>query len=106
MNKAKGFPFTIITPEDYEQRGAQLSIKISHHYIKDVFEELEKRGIVVCYLVIYSFILFLKNISFFKCDFREPDVIRIAPVPLYNTFIDVYKMVDGLRKSIECLFKN
>ena len=37
MNKAKGFPFTIITPEDYEQRGAQLSIKISHHYIKDVF---------------------------------------------------------------------
>ena len=39
---------TIITPEDIGQRGAQLSIKIPHYYIKNVFEELEKRGIIVC----------------------------------------------------------
>ena len=32
------------------------------------------------------------------CDFREPDVIRIAPVPLYNTFVDVWRFVDALRR--------
>ncbi len=32
------------------------------------------------------------------CDFREPDVIRVAPAPLYNTFLDVWRFVDALRR--------
>jgi kynureninase len=34
------------------------------------------------------------------CDFREPDVIRVAPVPLYNTFEDVWDFCDILRRSV------
>jgi len=64
--KFKGM-FKIITPED---RGCQLSI----HFLKDgkkVFEHLTNSGVVA--------------------DWREPDVIRIAPVPLYNSFMDVFQ---------------
>jgi len=34
------------------------------------------------------------------CDIREPDVMRVAPVPLYNTFKDVYKFVSILREIL------
>jgi kynureninase len=34
------------------------------------------------------------------CDFREPDIIRIAPVPLYNTFTEVWQFVSRLRHAI------
>ena len=34
------------------------------------------------------------------CDWREPDVIRVAPVPLYNRFEEVYRFVEILRKHI------
>ncbi|MDX1317969.1 MAG: kynureninase, partial [Xanthomarina gelatinilytica] len=33
-------------------------------------------------------------------DWREPDVIRCAPVPLYNSFEDVYRMVDKLKQIL------
>uniref|UniRef100_A0A3Q3WP25 Kynureninase n=1 Tax=Mola mola TaxID=94237 RepID=A0A3Q3WP25_MOLML len=60
----------IITPSDPEQRGCQLSLCFSVH-IRTVFQELEKRGVA--------------------CDMREPSVLRVAPVPLYNTFSDVHQ---------------
>lgn len=62
----------IITPSRAEDRGCQLTLTFSISR-KGVFEELEKRGVV--------------------CDKREPDGIRVAPVPLYNSFHDVYKFV-------------
>jgi kynureninase len=34
------------------------------------------------------------------CDWREPDVIRVAPVPLYNTFGDVWRFVQVLRQAL------
>jgi kynureninase len=37
----------------------------------------------------------------FLLDFREPDILRIAPVPLYNGFEDVWCFVDGLRTALE-----
>ncbi|XP_049743081.1 kynureninase [Elephas maximus indicus] len=65
----------IITPPHIEERGCQLTLTFSAP-MKYVFQELEKRGVV--------------------CDKREPNGIRVAPVPLYNSFHDVYKFVSLL----------
>lgn len=63
--------FEIITPADIDQRGAQLSIIATSH-AKKIFEELTKRKILG--------------------DWREPNVIRLSPVPLYNTFAEVFQI--------------
>ena len=68
----------IVTPLDPESRGAQLSLRWLGDDPQVVVEELATEGIV--------------------CDFRDPDVIRVAPVPLYNTFLDVWRFVDALRR--------
>ena len=39
-------PFEIITPKDLDQRGSQLSVQLSNDCVKNVFKELEKRGII------------------------------------------------------------
>ena len=62
--------FTVITPRDEGARGCQLSILV-HEHPKEVFGKLEAAGV--------------------KCDFREPNVIRAAPTPLYNTFHEVWR---------------
>ncbi len=69
----------IITPTDWNQRGCQVSI-IAHGYGKQLFEKLSKAGIIV--------------------DWREPNVIRMAPVPLYNSFEDVYKFGEVLKSAL------
>lgn len=66
----------IITPRDPEQRGCQLSLVIKKGG-RPVFEQLSRAGVI--------------------CDWREPDVIRIAPVPLYNTFEEVFRFSQILR---------
>jgi kynureninase len=63
---------TIITPRDPAERGAQLSLHISKHG-QALYARLVRANIM--------------------CDWREPDVIRVAPVPLYNTFTDVARFV-------------
>jgi kynureninase len=62
--------FTVITPREPEARGCQLSI-VAHERPKELLKELESAGV--------------------KCDFREPNVIRVAPTPLYNTFHEVWR---------------
>ncbi|KAB0381151.1 hypothetical protein FD755_008935, partial [Muntiacus reevesi] len=69
----------IITPSCIEERGCQLTLTFSIP-IKHIFRELEKRGVV--------------------CDKREPDGIRVAPVPLYNSFHDVYKFINLLTSAL------
>ncbi|KAK7154686.1 hypothetical protein R3I93_009583 [Phoxinus phoxinus] len=69
----------IITPSDPEQRGCQLSLSFSRP-IRAVYEELEKRGVA--------------------CDMREPNVLRVAPVPLYNSFTDVHRFISALRSAL------
>jgi kynureninase len=60
----------VITPKNEEERGCQVSILMLQKG-KEVFNALKKHGVL--------------------SDWREPDVIRVAPVPLYNTFEDVYQ---------------
>jgi kynureninase len=62
--------FSVITPSETEARGCQLSI-LAHEHAKDLLKELQAAGV--------------------KCDFREPNVIRVAPTPLYNTFHEVWR---------------
>ncbi len=70
-----------ITPSQPERRGCQLSLRLTGADGREVFGRLESAGVV--------------------CDWREPDVIRVAPVPLYNTFADVYRFVEILRHAVE-----
>lgn len=60
----------VITPTTESDRGCQVSMLMLKKG-KEIFTELSKRGVIA--------------------DWREPNVIRIAPVPLYNTFVDVYR---------------
>lgn len=69
----------IITPKNIKERGCQLSLLI-HKGGKAVFDEFYKNGIVG--------------------DWRNPNVIRIAPTPLYNNFEDVYRFAQILEKSV------
>jgi kynureninase len=70
--------YTIITPRQADQRGCQVSILVREHP-KELFTKLEAADV--------------------KCDFREPNVIRVAPTPLYNTFHEVWRFANILRYS-------
>ncbi|WP_420388172.1 kynureninase [Roseivirga sp.] len=71
--------FEIITPRNPEERGAQLSI-FFHKNGKQLFDYLVEQGVIG--------------------DWREPNVIRIAPAPLYNSFEDVYHFGRLLKEAI------
>ncbi|XP_053525598.1 kynureninase [Artibeus jamaicensis] len=74
-------PFVnIITPSNIKDRGCQLTLSFSVP-ITHVLQELEKRGVV--------------------CDRREPNGIRVAPVPLYNSFHDVYRFINLLNSVLD-----
>ncbi|RKH25085.1 kynureninase [Corallococcus sp. CA041A] len=66
---------SITTPRDLKQRGAQLSLRFKGEP-KRLLQRLSAAGII--------------------CDFREPDIIRAAPAPLYNTYLDVFRFVKAL----------
>ena len=65
----------MITPRESEARGCQLSI-LAHENPRELHKKLETAGV--------------------KADFREPNVIRAAPAPLYSTFQDVWRFVQIL----------
>jgi kynureninase len=75
LKQVSHLPFEIITPGDPRRRGCQLSMLFAERG-KEVFEALTANGVVA--------------------DWREPNVIRIAPVPLYNTFEDCYRFYEVL----------
>jgi len=79
VSKYPEFKIEIITPTDPQQRGAQLSIKLIGTD-KVFFEKLTKAGVI--------------------SDFRSPDVIRVAPAPLYNNFEDVYQFGQTLNRLL------
>lgn len=71
--------FEIISPTEKEQRGAQLSLLVLGGG-KEIFDALTDEGAIL--------------------DWREPNVIRMAPVPLYNSFTDVFEFAQLLNKII------
>lgn len=72
--------FRIITPGKKNERGCQLSI-LTHANGKKIFNRITKAGVIA--------------------DWREPNVIRVAPVPLYNSFEDVYRLGEILKHSLK-----
>lgn len=75
LDQAPSEAFTVTTPRQPHERGAQLSILV-HERPKELFAELEAAGV--------------------KCDFRAPNVIRAAPTPLYNSFHEVWRFAQLL----------
>ena len=69
--------FEVITPQ---KRGAQLSI-LTHGNGKELFDRISKKGVVA--------------------DWREPNVIRVAPAPIYNNFMDVFLFGKYIEESIK-----
>jgi kynureninase len=72
--------FRIITPSNGDERGCQLSIQ-TFSGGKKIFKWLTDNGVIA--------------------DWREPDVIRIAPVPLYNRFEEVYRFAQLFREALQ-----
>jgi len=80
IDQMPGDAVTILTPRDKLQRGSQLSLRINGDG-KKIFTSLTESGII--------------------CDWREPNVIRVAPVPLYNTFLEVFTFVERLQSMLD-----
>jgi kynureninase len=78
-------PFSVITPSNPSERGAQLSLRLAPGLLDRVLETLEEYAVVI--------------------DERKPDVIRVAPAPLYNTYEEVWKFCqifsEACRKALE-----
>ena len=69
---------SIITPKNFQKRGCQLSLTVKDG--KRIFTRVSEQGVV--------------------CDWREPNVIRVAPHPLYNSYLEVYDFVKILKNAI------
>ena len=76
---------SILTPADAAARGCQLSIRLHRppERARLVHSALTRQGCIG--------------------DWREPDVIRVAPVPLYNTYLDVWTFVEQLSKELRAV---
>jgi kynureninase len=72
----------IVTPADTGRNGSQLSLKILSKRAtgREVFQGIEAAGV--------------------SCDWREPNVIRAAPVPLYNRFSEVWRFVEIMKGTL------
>jgi len=71
--------FEIITPRDKKKRGSQLSMLVHGGNARQLFDYLTAEGVIA--------------------DWREPNVIRMAPIPLYNSYEDIYRFGQILAKA-------
>jgi len=79
LRRINSSKFSILTPPQEEKRGAQLSIQI-HHHGRELCDRLIAQGVIG--------------------DWREPDIYRVAPVPLYNSYSDVYRFVQRFHEAL------
>ncbi len=79
QSKSGGPHFSIITPRNPAERGVQLSVLLKPGLLDSIMESLEEAGVVL--------------------DERRPDVIRVAPTPLYNTYSDVFNFISIFRNA-------
>jgi kynureninase len=79
LDQERSEKFSIITPRNPAQRGAQLSMRLSRGD-RAICDTLAAQGVI--------------------CDWREPDILRVAPVPLYNSFSDVFTFVEKFRAAL------
>tara|TARA_R110000751_G_scaffold100068_2_gene193846 strand:+ start:152304 stop:153569 length:1266 start_codon:yes stop_codon:yes gene_type:complete len=79
INQLNNKDIKIITPSNPNERGCQLSIQVKNAD-KSLYDKLTDAGVIT--------------------DWREPDVIRCAPIPLYNSFQDVYNIVERLKQLL------
>jgi kynureninase len=79
LNEIRDERISVITPANAAERGCQLSIRVKDAD-KNLFKAISAKGVIA--------------------DWREPDVIRVAPVPLYNSFSDVFRFAEILK---DCL---
>ena len=82
VSKNTGVALRVLTPSVAEKRGCQLSMVVPEQG-KKVFDFLSKNGVMA--------------------DWREPDVIRVAPVPLYNNFEDIFRFGQILEQALKTL---
>jgi len=82
LNQRLRDSLTILTPTDPAARGCQLSLRLRRPpaEARAVHSLLTDRGYI--------------------CDWREPDVIRVAPVPMYNQFVEVWEFVQALQEAL------
>lgn len=80
LDEMKNDAINVITPRNPEERGCQLSIQVKNAD-KNLHTKLTEAGVI--------------------SDWREPDVIRVAPAPLYNSFEDVYRFSEKLKKVLK-----
>lgn len=80
INRTTALPLQVITPDDPNQRGCQLSI-LTGDEGEALFQHLSTHGVVA--------------------DWRHPNVIRVAPVPLYNSFEEVYRFAQLLKDAAQ-----
>ncbi|MBO4206409.1 kynureninase [Micromonospora echinofusca] len=74
-------PLTVVTPRDPDRRGCQLSVRIGRGSAADLTKRLRHEHGVIA-------------------DAREPDIVRFAPVPLYSTYHDCWRVADALAATV------
>lgn len=80
LNEMKNDAINVITPRNPKERGCQLSIQVKNAD-KNLHTKLTEAGVI--------------------SDWREPDVIRIAPAPIYNSFEDVFRFSEKLKEVLK-----
>jgi kynureninase len=79
MSNTESKAFSVITPPEAQRRGAQISLRIPGKG-REWCAKLASMGVIG--------------------DWREPDIFRVAPIPLYNSFFDVYRFVQKFAAAV------